>query len=48
MTRGKAIAAGLAGIAALLGLVAVAQWSGLGKGYSLDDETPEEARALVP
>ncbi|HET7844149.1 MAG TPA: hypothetical protein VFL14_08365 [Xanthomonadales bacterium] len=35
MTRGKAIAAGLAGAAVLLGLLAVAQLSGLGTGYSL-------------
>lgn len=49
MTRGKAIAAGLAGIAALLGMFAMAQWSGLGTGYSLADagEEGEREGALV-
>lgn len=40
MTRSKAIAAVLAVAAALLGLLAVAQLSGLGTGYSLEPARP--------
>jgi general secretion pathway protein N len=45
MTRGKAIAAGLAGAAVLLGLLAVAQLSGLGTGFSLAPAGDAGARA---
>jgi general secretion pathway protein N len=43
MTRGKAIAAALAGAAGLLGVLAVAQLSGLGTGYSLATEAGADA-----
>lgn len=49
MTRGKAIAAALAATAVLLGLLAVAQLSGLGTGFSLApaDEAGERVPALA-
>jgi len=48
MTRGKAIAAGLAGAAVLLGVLAALQVYGVGTGYSLEPATVAGGREQGP